>query len=206
MSHATDRSSRQRCAPPRPKGVHGSPSPADEKPVPAPSFGFKAVPVSSTLATHASARTTLDQFTAQAVQPHQPGDAVVADHDALIDELGVDARGTVGGVAGAVDLADTLHQLGIGLCTHAGRAIAPVVVAAGGYAQHAAQASHGEVGLVRLHKFEDVVDVRSLLPANQAVASLDARHLTAVRPVHCAKHSLACGLRPRGSSCEWRWR
>ena len=49
MSHATDRSSRQRCAPPRPKGVHGSPSPADEKPVPAPSDGQAACAASPQL-------------------------------------------------------------------------------------------------------------------------------------------------------------
>ena len=115
-------------------------------------------------------RTDLCPLRCEHGHAHQPGDAVVAGRDAEIGEFGADARRAVGRVAGLVDLADALHQLGVGLRPGAGRAISPVVVAAGGHAQHSAQRAHGEFGLVRLHEFEDVVDVRSLLTANQAVA------------------------------------
>ena len=65
---------------------------------------------------------------------------------------------------------ETGIELGVGSLARAGNTPEPVEVATGAHAQHAAQLATGEVGLVRLHKFEDVVNVRLLLPANQAVA------------------------------------
>ena len=50
--------------------------------------------------------------------------------------------------------------------------MAPGVVAAGGHLQDAAHRMHRKVGLVRVHEFEDGVDVFSPLAANQAVAFL----------------------------------
>ena len=71
-------------------------------------------------------------------------------HDALLDKLSVDAWRTVGGVTGLVDQGNTLRQPRIGLRPGAWRAPEPVVIAAGGHAQHVAQTTHGEIGPVRI--------------------------------------------------------
>ena len=80
------------------------------------------------LGRHAPAPAAADA--AQAVQPHQPGDAVAPGHHAMLTEFGVDAWHAIGGIADLVDLGNALNKISIGLRPGAGRALQPVVVAA----------------------------------------------------------------------------
>ena len=60
---------------------------------------------------------------------HQPLDPLAADMDALIDQLGLDARCAIGLSGGLVDRRDAIHQPRIGLGTRARSTIEPPIVA-----------------------------------------------------------------------------
>jgi hypothetical protein len=95
------------------------------------------------------------------VDPHQSRHALAADPHALIEQLGTYARHAIGRVRLGVDLANALDQYGVVDGTRGRRAIQPRVVAACRDLERAAHRLHRDAGLVRVHEFEDPMDVLS---------------------------------------------
>ena len=106
----------------------------------------------------------------EATGPHQPGDPLLADANALGSQLGVDARRAIGSLRGGMRGTDPLGQRGVVQGAGRERPAAPPIVAAGGDSQHAAHGGDGERGLVRTHEPEPFDGTLLVSRANQAAA------------------------------------
>ena len=101
---------------------------------------------------------------------HEPRHALSADDQALVDQFGAHARHAVGRVRLGMNAANALGQDRVVDRSLRRRSITPSVVAAGRDIEYAAHRAHRDSGLVRVHEFEDPMDVLSPFTANQAVA------------------------------------